>query len=253
MLEERARATTPTPGRDWTRRRREIAASLDELREVARGIHPAVLTGHGLAVALEQLRPSRRSPSAEGRDRRALPEQVEVAAYYVVRESLANVAKHAQASTATCRGRAGTRRALLVEIVDDGIGGADSERGRVCAASRIASRPSAAGSASGARRRRHARRGGDSVRVAIAEDSVLLREGLARLLGEAGFEVVGQCENADDLCSRYAATRPRSRSSTSGCRRRTPTRGCGRRSRSARGTRRSACSCSRSTSSSGWR
>jgi DNA-binding NarL/FixJ family response regulator len=50
-----------------------------------------------------------------------------------------------------------------------------------------------------AARRWHAREGGDPMRVAIAEDSVLLREGLARLLGEAGFEVVAQCDNADDL------------------------------------------------------
>ena len=72
------------------------------------------------------------------------------------------------------------------------------------------------------------------MRVVIAEDSVLLREGLARLLAEAGFDVVGQCGDATTCCSRCAATRRTSRSSTSGCRRRTTTRGCGPRSRSAR-------------------
>ena len=111
------------------RARREIAASLAELREIARGLHPAVVSGHGLAVALEQL--AARAPvpvelkvDVQGR----LPEPLEVAAYYVVAESLANVAKHAQADVAsvdvlTKQGE------LVVEIVDDGIGGADSERG----------------------------------------------------------------------------------------------------------------------------
>ena len=107
----------------------EITRSLDELRSVARGIHPAVLTGHGLAVALEQIAalapvPVRLKVEIDGR----LPEQVEIAAYYVVTESLANVAKHARAATASVEvGR--TRGGLLVEIVDDGVGGADSERG----------------------------------------------------------------------------------------------------------------------------
>jgi signal transduction histidine kinase len=108
---------------------REIALSLDELRDIARGIHPAVLTGHGLAVALEQVAvrspvPVRLSVEAEGR----LPEAVEVGAYYVVTESLANVAKHAQATVASVDVRS-TGGVLVVEVVDDGVGGADSERG----------------------------------------------------------------------------------------------------------------------------
>src|SRR5213076_952117 len=82
--------------------RHEIALSLAELRTVARGIHPAVLTAHGLSVALESLAAAASLPVrlTVEIDRR-LPEQVEVAAYYVVSESLANVAKHAQATHAT--------------------------------------------------------------------------------------------------------------------------------------------------------
>lgn len=109
--------------------RREITTSLGELREVARGIHPAVVSGHGLAVALEQLTarapvPVRLTVELEGR----LPEPIEVAAYYLVSESLANVGKYAKASSASVEV---SRRngQVVVEIVDDGIGGADTERG----------------------------------------------------------------------------------------------------------------------------
>ena len=109
--------------------RREIAASLNELREIARGLHPAVVSGHGLEVALEQL--AARAPvqvklhvAIDGR----LAEPLELAAYYVVAEGLANIAKHAQATTA--RIDVGTTQGeLVLEVVDDGVGGADSEQG----------------------------------------------------------------------------------------------------------------------------
>jgi signal transduction histidine kinase len=109
--------------------KREIAHSLDELRDVARGLHPAVLSGHGLPVAIESLAaraavPVRLRVQLDGR----LAEQIEVAAYYVVCESLANTGKHAEASSATVDiARVGGQ--LVVEVVDDGVGGADSERG----------------------------------------------------------------------------------------------------------------------------
>jgi signal transduction histidine kinase len=109
--------------------RREIAISLDELREVARGIHPAVVSGHGLGVALEQLTalapvPVRLTVAVEER----LPEALEVAAYYLVSESLANVGKYAEASSATVD-VSRMNGLLLVEVTDDGVGGADTERG----------------------------------------------------------------------------------------------------------------------------
>ena len=109
--------------------RREIAATLDELREIAKGIYPAVVTGHGLEVALEQLAaraavPVRLTVQVGGR----LPEPIEVAGYYVVSESLANVAKYAEASTATIE-VSKMNGLLAVEVTDDGIGGADTERG----------------------------------------------------------------------------------------------------------------------------
>jgi signal transduction histidine kinase len=96
---------------------------------VARGIHPAVLSGHGLAVALESLAATASLPvTLTVEIDRRLPEQVEVAAYYVVAESLANVAKHAHATRATILA-AERGNSVVVEIVDDGVGGADTERG----------------------------------------------------------------------------------------------------------------------------
>jgi signal transduction histidine kinase len=109
--------------------RREIATSLEELRDVARGIHPAVVSGHGLEIALEELAargpvPVRLTLAIGSR----LPERLEVAAYYLVSESLANIGKHAHATTASVE-VARREGKVVVEVVDDGVGGADTERG----------------------------------------------------------------------------------------------------------------------------
>ena len=87
------------------------------------------MSGHGLQVALEQLAaraaiPVRLTVAVEGR----LPEELEVAAFYLVSESLTNIAKHAQATAATIE-VAGANGELVVEVADDGVGGADTERG----------------------------------------------------------------------------------------------------------------------------
>lgn len=109
--------------------RREIATSLEELRDVARGLHPAVVSGHGLEVALEQL--AARGPvpvrlTVEVATR--LPERLEVAAFYLVSESLANIGKHANATSATVDVSRSDGR-VVIEVADDGIGGADTELG----------------------------------------------------------------------------------------------------------------------------
>jgi signal transduction histidine kinase len=106
----------------------ELALSLAELRELARGIHPAVLD-HGLPTALEALTghcPVPTSLRCEGAD--DLPEAIELAAYFVTSEALANVAKYAQAERASVRVWPHGPR-LVVEIADDGVGGADAARG----------------------------------------------------------------------------------------------------------------------------
>jgi signal transduction histidine kinase len=109
--------------------REELAASLTELREIARGLHPAVLTCGGLGAALEAL--ATRAPvpvRIVGEVQHRAPAPVEVAAYYVVCESLTNVAKYAQAATVTVS-VAREECLLVVEIADDGIGGAEPSRG----------------------------------------------------------------------------------------------------------------------------
>jgi signal transduction histidine kinase len=128
MLEQRFEAN-PDVRAALDQTRREVTESLQELRDLAHGIHPAVVTGHGLAVALKRLAaraqvPVRLTVALDVR----LPERQEVAAYYVVSESLTNIAKYACASSAAVEVRH-TNGRLVVEIVDDGIGGADTRSG----------------------------------------------------------------------------------------------------------------------------
>ena len=107
----------------------ELQLALAELRELARGIHPAVLSDRGLKAALEAL--AGRSPvpvDLAGLPAERLPPAVEAAAYFVVAEALTNVVKYANASQA----RISVERAnghAVVEVSDDGIGGADPTRG----------------------------------------------------------------------------------------------------------------------------
>jgi signal transduction histidine kinase len=106
-----------------------LAGVSEDLQEISRGIHPAILSRGGLAAALKTL--ARRSAVPVeldvGVDRR-LPGSVEVAAYYVVAEALTNAAKHAQASEVAVRVEAeGANLHLLIR--DDGLGGADTAKG----------------------------------------------------------------------------------------------------------------------------
>jgi signal transduction histidine kinase len=106
-----------------------VAAALEDLVEISRGIHPAALAEGGLAHALQTL--ARRSAvpvELDVRGERRLPPPVEVAAYYVVSEALTNTAKHANASEAYVTVEA-RDDAVELSIRDDGSGGADSRRG----------------------------------------------------------------------------------------------------------------------------
>ena len=130
---QEAQAAVP-PGADELAQRlegavTEVADVLEELKEIALGLHPAVLTDSGLRPALRAL--ARRSAvpvSVDVRVKGRLPEPVEVAAYYAVAEALTNIAKYADASAAEVE--ATTREGvLLVWVRDDGRGGADFGRG----------------------------------------------------------------------------------------------------------------------------
>ncbi|MGI5488356.1 sensor histidine kinase [Microtetraspora malaysiensis] len=106
-----------------------LALVLEDLRELSRGIHPAILSKGGLGPALKML--ARRSlvpVELDVRADRRLPERVEVAAYYVVSEALTNVAKHAQASMARVEVDADDAR-VTISVRDDGVGGANTRVG----------------------------------------------------------------------------------------------------------------------------
>ena len=107
----------------------ELKLALAELRELARGIHPAILTEAGLAAAISALAERSVVPAVVTAlpDRR-LPANVEATAYFVVSESLTNAAKHANASRIGI-GAACADSVLTVEVTDDGVGGADRAKG----------------------------------------------------------------------------------------------------------------------------
>ena len=107
----------------------ELAFALEELRELARGLHPAVLSDRGLAAALQGL--ADRAPVPVELDVRIedrLSEQVEVALFYVAAEALTNVAKYADATAVHLR-LLRTNGEAVVEIADNGVGGANLQHG----------------------------------------------------------------------------------------------------------------------------
>jgi signal transduction histidine kinase len=107
----------------------ELRAALDELRELARGIHPAILTDQGLGAALRSLAERSTVPvKIVGVPSDRLDEPVEAAAYFLVSESLANCAKYARASAVKVRVARRDGNAI-VDIDDNGVGGADPTRG----------------------------------------------------------------------------------------------------------------------------
>ncbi len=231
--------------------REEVTMALAELRELARGLHPAILTNGGLGMALESLAARAPIPVAvEGVPANRLPEAVEAAAYYLVAEALTNTAKYAGASAARVALRL-HGETLTVEVSDDGVGGADEGVGSgLCGlADRVEAlgghlevdslqgsgtalraaipcppprdevlavgEPSAthravAGAFTAIKAAVVERPGPDgaALRVVVAEDSVLLRAGVIRVLEDAGFDVVGQAQDAETLMREVRERRP---------------------------------------------
>jgi signal transduction histidine kinase len=109
--------------------REEAQQAVKELRELARGIHPAVLSDHGLAAALEAL--ATRAPvpvDVTGVPEQPLPRPIEAAVYFVTAEALTNIAKYAHAEAASVN-LAVDDDSVLLQITDDGVGGADVSGG----------------------------------------------------------------------------------------------------------------------------
>ncbi|UGS36777.1 MASE1 domain-containing protein [Capillimicrobium parvum] len=125
LIESRLAADNGTARDLLAEARQQLSDALGELRELARGIHPAVLTERGLRAAVEGLASRSLVPievSDMPDDR--LPGRVEAAAYYIVAESVTNVAKYAAASAVSVAVRAGGDF-IVVDVADDGVGGAD--------------------------------------------------------------------------------------------------------------------------------
>ncbi|CAL9550164.1 hypothetical protein SUDANB171_04408 [Streptomyces sp. enrichment culture] len=121
------------PGSPVARRlaaaREEVGVAVRELRELSRGVHPAALTDHGLAAAVENLTARSVLPvTVDVRLPHRPPAGVESAAYFVIAEALANAAKHSGATGIGVRGRLYSDL-LVLSVHDDGVGGADPARG----------------------------------------------------------------------------------------------------------------------------
>ena len=184
--------------------------ALTELRNLVRGVHPPVLTERGLDAALSGLAALCPVPVEVHVDVPVRPRtSVEAVAYFVVAEALTNVAKHSRASHAKVivegHGFPGT---LTVMISDDGIGGAKRGQPGPVRPGRPGIRRGRAALGRVAVRRPDHHRGGVAMRVVIAEDSVLLREGLTRLLTEAGHEVAAAEGDGEQFLRAVAAHTP---------------------------------------------
>ncbi len=192
-----------------TEARESASTALSELRDLVRGIHPPVLADRGLDGAVKALAmslPFKVDVTIELPGRPPAP--VESAAYFAVAEALANAVKHAAATTAWVQLTHENER-LHILVGDDGVGGAT-----VAARRRSVRYRTAAG-----RLRRYVDRGqpdrradhrdhGVALRVVIAEDHALLRDGLIRLLEAHDFEVVEAVDNGPRLVPALVEHRP---------------------------------------------
>ena len=205
---EASRAGEDTAGA-LARAQDEIEQAITELRELARGIHPTLLRDEGLEAAVVSL--ARRTPlpvTVHGSVSTRVPDTVALAAYFVVAEALTNVVKHASAPEASV-------------VLDQDDGNASGHRPRqwrrrrrhrarvgTCRASRPARRARCDAHDRQPGRGRHDRPRRLPMRVVIADDAPLIREGIATLLSEHGVDVVQQVADADALLASVRDMRP---------------------------------------------
>ena len=187
----------------------ELGTAVAELRQIAHGIRPSALD-EGLEAALRQL--SGRSPTPVrlriGDSLGLVPEIVGATAYFVAAEAVHNAVKHAGARHITVRlGREG--ESVRLSVSGDGRGGA------TCTPGGGTGGPGRQGRGVGRineraqpRRPRNPHRGGAAMRIVIAEDSALFRQGLSNLLEDAGHEVVAAVGNAEAALARTRALEP---------------------------------------------
>ena len=228
----------------------EVGSAIADLRQIAAGVPARAPRRRPRRGARTTSRARRRSPSRSRRRSAACAASVEAAAYFVVCEALTNAVKHASASQRRAARARATNGTLSVSVVrrrrrrrqrPPRLGARRARRPRRGPRRHARDREPA--------RRRHAHRGRDPVRVVIAEDTVLLREGLAGLLEDAGHEVLARVGDAESAArgGRRARARPRDRRRAHAADLRGRGHAGGRRDPpDAPGAR--PCSCSRSTS-----
>ena len=183
--------------------------ALAELRALIRGIHPPVLADRGLADAIRALAldtPARIHLASDLTGRPPAP--VESAAYFAVSELLANVSKHAEARQTWVDIRH-TDEMLRIGVTDNGHGGAEPARGTGLRGieRRLAAFDGVARDQQPARRPDRGHHG-DPVRVVIAEDLFLLRDGLTRMLQAHGLQIAAAVDNGADLLAAVTADQP---------------------------------------------
>ena len=185
----------------------EIGRAIEDLRTIAAGVRPPRLD-EGLAPALADLARAAPVPVDIDATYERLPAEVEAAAYFVVCEAVTNAVKHASPSHVRVEALVVARSAEIGSRRRRHRRGNGGERDRTQRSDRPGRGPGRDTAHPQLSGRRHAARGGDSVRIVIAEDTVLLREGLAGLLEDAGHEVVARVGDAEALLAVVAEHEP---------------------------------------------
>ena len=184
----------------------ELGAAIDELRELAQGLPPSQLDA-GLEPALRELAGRAPLPVSVRATFERFSVGIEAAAYFVACEGLTNAIKHAGATSVALE-RERQNGSLVVRVADDGAGGARLGRLRPERPARPRRRPRRAAERVEPRGRRDRPDGGAAMRVVIAEDQVLLRDGLGRLFTDSGHEVALSVGDATGLTAAVTGHRP---------------------------------------------